>query len=235
MANHSPPLVCIAVSVPLLKKGLIAFFREELTSADYDIFGEDGSPGGEWQERQPDVLVVDAARLAEWTSGNSSPSFPNTTKILLIAPHSSLPLVVRAIQRMTIHAWLPLESDLDKLALALQRLVEGGADFTSLPDILETFLRERPLTPALSNRERQVLSLIALGHDNTQISEQLGLQAGTVKNYITTIYQKIGVRSRAEAVIFMWKNPEYFLMPGEGITDDLLDDSLSSQPEIPSA
>jgi DNA-binding CsgD family transcriptional regulator len=113
--------------------------------------------------------------------------------------------------------------------------VEGGADFTSLPDILETFLRERPLTPALSNRERQVLSLIALGHDNTQISEQLGLQAGTVKNYITTIYQKIGVRSRAEAVIFMWKNPEYFLMPGEGITDDLLDDSLSSQPEIPSA
>jgi DNA-binding NarL/FixJ family response regulator len=221
MANHSPPLVCIAVSVPLLKKGLIAFFREELSSVEYHILGEDFSLGEEWQERQPDVLVVDAAQLAEWTSSNSSPTFPAATKIILIAPHSNLPLVVRAIQRMTIHAWLPLESELDKLAQALQRLLEGGADFTSLPEMLETFLRERPLTLALSNRERQVLSLIALGHDNAQISELLALQPGTVKNYITTIYQKIGARSRTEAAAFMWKNPDLFLFPGAEVMDKL--------------
>ncbi len=224
MANHSTPLVCIAVSVPLLKKGLIAFFEEEFSSVHCFILGKDCSLGAEEQEIQPDVLIVDAAQLTDWTWGNATPSFPAATKILLIAPHSSLPLVVRAVQHMTIHAWLPLESELDDLSQALQRLLAGGTDFTSLPEMLDAFLRQRQQTPPMSNRERQVLSLIALGYDNAQISEQLALQPGTVKNYITTIYQKIGAKSRAEAVVFMWKNPEYFLIPDQDIRNELPDE-----------
>lgn len=223
MANYSSPMVCIAVSVPLLKKGLIAFLKEEFPSVPYHLLDDEPPLAGELEQVEPLLLILDAARLTALTQSNSIPPLPAATKV---APHSSLPLVLRAVQRMTIHAWLPLESDLEKMAQAARSLLEGRTDFTSLPEMLDTFLRERPLAPALSNRERQVLTLIALGYDNGYISDSLALQPGTVKNYVTVIYQKIGVKTRTEAAAFLWKNPDLFLLPGADVTDDLPEEPL---------
>ncbi|GAP09079.1 response regulator containing a CheY-like receiver domain and an HTH DNA-binding domain [Bellilinea caldifistulae] len=224
MANNFPPLVCIAVSVPLLKKGLIAFLKEEFPSFKYHILDDDSFLAADSQRPEPDVLILDAPRLAALTQNASAPPLPTATKTLLIAPHSSLPVILRAVQRITIHAWLPLEIELEKLAKVIQFLLDGRTDFTSLPEMLDTFLRERPLRSPLSNRERQVLTLIALGYENARISEQLALQPGTIKNYVTMAYQKIGVKSRAGAVVYMWKNPDLFLLPGAEVTDDLLEE-----------
>lgn len=54
----------------------------------------------------------------------------------------------------------------------------------------------------LSKRERQVLERLAGGQSNTVIAEDLGLAAQTVRNYIATIYDKIGAHSRAEAIVW---------------------------------
>ena len=54
----------------------------------------------------------------------------------------------------------------------------------------------------LTKREREVLERIALGMNNTDIAKELGVTAQTVRNYISTVYDKIGVRSRAEAVVW---------------------------------
>jgi ATP/maltotriose-dependent transcriptional regulator MalT len=52
----------------------------------------------------------------------------------------------------------------------------------------------------LSDREREVVSLIAAGSTNREIAEQLYLSPHTVKEYTSGLYRKLGVRNRAEAV-----------------------------------
>jgi len=52
----------------------------------------------------------------------------------------------------------------------------------------------------LTNREREILALLADGLGNKQIATRLGISANTVKTHLELLFEKIGVRSRAEAV-----------------------------------
>jgi DNA-binding NarL/FixJ family response regulator len=54
----------------------------------------------------------------------------------------------------------------------------------------------------LTPRERQVLERVAQGRRNEGIAAELGLSEQTVRNYVTRIYEKLGVHSHAEAVIW---------------------------------
>ena len=56
-----------------------------------------------------------------------------------------------------------------------------------------------------SQREQDIIRLLVDGCNNKEIAEQLYLTVGTVKNYITQIYSKIGANDRANAVIFFKK------------------------------
>jgi DNA-binding CsgD family transcriptional regulator len=53
---------------------------------------------------------------------------------------------------------------------------------------------------ALSNREREILALLADGLGNKQIAARLGISANTVKTHLELLFEKLGVSSRAEAV-----------------------------------
>ena len=61
-------------------------------------------------------------------------------------------------------------------------------------------------TISLSDRETGILLLLAKGNTSKQISEKLGIADGTVRNYITSIYVKLGVKSRAQAVAFAYQH-----------------------------
>ena len=54
----------------------------------------------------------------------------------------------------------------------------------------------------LRQRERQVLARVAKGMSNEEIAAELGITNQTVRNYISSIYEKLGLRSRAEAVVW---------------------------------
>ena len=55
---------------------------------------------------------------------------------------------------------------------------------------------------ALSARERQVLGLIAEGLSNTDIAERLKISEKTVRNHASNLFDKLGVWSRAQAIVF---------------------------------
>lgn len=59
---------------------------------------------------------------------------------------------------------------------------------------------------SLSKREYEVLSLISSGHSNKDIGEYLFISEKTVKNHITSIYKKLDVENRAQAIIFCYNN-----------------------------
>ena len=65
--------------------------------------------------------------------------------------------------------------------------------------------RGRPSDLMLAPREIDVLELLAAGHSNRQIAEQLYLSEQTVKNLLTSVYQKLGVANRTEAVLLAIK------------------------------
>ena len=65
------------------------------------------------------------------------------------------------------------------------------------------------LTPALTNRERQVLELVAAGLPNKKIAVRLEMREKTVKNHLTRIFSTLGVGGRTEAAMWAAKNGLY--------------------------
>lgn len=62
--------------------------------------------------------------------------------------------------------------------------------------------RQRPPeAEALTEREQEVLVLLAQGHSNPEIARRLHLAAGTVRNYVSVIFQKLGVSDRTQAAV----------------------------------
>ena len=68
---------------------------------------------------------------------------------------------------------------------------------------------EDPVSAALDAREREILSMVALGLLNREIGQRLGLTEGTVKWYLQRIFDKLGVRRRTQAVR---RAPQYGLL-----------------------
>jgi DNA-binding NarL/FixJ family response regulator len=63
------------------------------------------------------------------------------------------------------------------------------------------------LVAALTERERMTLALLCEGRSNAQIAWHLGIAEKTVRNHVSNLYRKLGVRSRAEAIVMTYKHP----------------------------
>jgi LuxR family maltose regulon positive regulatory protein len=71
--------------------------------------------------------------------------------------------------------------------------IEPGFQVTEQP--------AQPLVEPLSQREMEVLQLVATGLSNREIAERLIISVGTVKTHVHHIYGKLGVRDRAQAIV----------------------------------
>ncbi len=85
--------------------------------------------------------------------------------------------------------------------------VTGEADIVLVardaddPDVARQLVHHDVVSgPTLSNREREILGLLAEGLGNKQIAAQLGISTHTVKTHLELLFEKLGVSSRAEAV-----------------------------------
>jgi DNA-binding NarL/FixJ family response regulator len=93
----------------------------------------------------------------------------------------------------------------DELLTALKEVNAGGSPMTSniARKVVQSFLRAAPQVDEsvnLSPREREVLELLACGYLYKEIADNLGITVATVVTYIRRIYEKLHVRSRAQAV-----------------------------------
>ena len=97
------------------------------------------------------------------------------------------------------------------LAEAVRTVAAGGAliEPSVARKVVAEFARVAPparvvdsgLPEPLSEREKEILHLLAQGLSNREIAIRLSLAQGTVKNYVTTILQKLGVRDRTQAAL----------------------------------
>lgn len=106
-----------------------------------------------------------------------------------------------------VKGYLLTSEPLDVLVESI-RAVAGGAFRISA--VVERFLTEHQPSSELflhiiTERERQVLALVAGGYTNAQIAEKLHISMGTVKNHSKSIYKKLNVHTRVEAVLLALK------------------------------
>jgi DNA-binding NarL/FixJ family response regulator len=93
----------------------------------------------------------------------------------------------------------------DELLTAIKDVYAGGSPMTSniARKVVQSFQRSAPHADEsvnLSPREKEVLELLACGYLYKEIADQLGITVATVVTYIRRIYEKLHVRSRAQAV-----------------------------------
>jgi DNA-binding NarL/FixJ family response regulator len=115
------------------------------------------------------------------------PSLP----VVMIAPASSNS-VHKAIEAGA-SGWVYDSQIESALAATIGAVVAGQV-------VVPRELRRHATRPALSHRERQTLALVVMGLTNRQIAARLFLAESTVKTHLTSIFGKLGVGSRSEAV-----------------------------------
>ena len=110
---------------------------------------------------------------------------------------------LQAISKMGIDAYLHKTSSADELLATIDAATGDGGDrgdaVISMPRALLERLGDEP-AGGLSERETEVVVLAARGLSNRLIGKELQLAEATVKRHLANIYQKVGVRSRNEAV-----------------------------------
>ena len=154
------------------------------------------------EQEQPDLILMDMVMPGQdgpETITQILKSYPEI-KIIALTSFVEEDLVVRAIQAGAI-GYLLKNVSADKLAEAIQAAMQGQStiEATAAQVLLHASRKPDKLGDNLTERERQVLALIAEGQTNKEIALQLSLSHGTVRVYVSQVLAKLGVGNRTEA------------------------------------
>ena len=188
----------------MFREGLEAIFSSR---GGIEVVGR-SSTGGEdtialIEENKPDVVITqidtdlhtarEVLSKIRWASPDS--------RIVVLTMSENL-RYLQALSKFGIDAYIHKSSSSEELLATIEansRQPGGENVVVSMPRGLLERLGEEPVG-ALSERETEVVVLAARGLPNARIAEELGISEATVKRHLANVYQKIGVRSRSEAV-----------------------------------
>lgn len=205
----SPIRILLADDHMVVRLGVRALLEAE---PDMEVVGEaaDGLQAIEETARlQPDVVVMDISMPnldgleATRRIRNESPS----VQVLILTVHAQQRYLFPVLKAGG--AGYVLKSTVDTELIEAIRTVARGSAFlypSATRLLLEDYLGQlhntsrQDLYDTLSDREREVLKSIALGHTAKEVAEQLALSPKTVETYRTRIMEKLGLQSRADLV-----------------------------------
>lgn len=142
-----------------------------------------------------DVAIVDVEmpiksglEVLEWVRAN------RFLKVIMVTTFKRPGYFKRALASQ-VDAYVLKDRSISELMTTVHKVLKGQKDYS--PELIEGVFQ---ITNPLSQREQEVLDLVAQGLSNQAISEQLFLSNGTVRNYLTTILTKLNAQNRTEAV-----------------------------------
>jgi len=204
-----PLRVLIAEDHPLFRKGMRALLT---ATPGTEVVGE-ATTGQEAielaAELQPDVILMDLQMPG--INGIEA-----TRQILHTSPHIRI-LVVTLFEdnasifialRAGARGYILKDAKEEEMLRAIRAVGSGEAIFSPAiaTRLMDFFAAPRPavpkeIFPTLTEREREILQLIARGRTNNDIAKELALSTKTVGNYVSNIFGKLQVADRAQAII----------------------------------
>lgn len=200
---------------PLFRQGLAGLLS---LTTDLEIVGE-ANHGQEAidlvAEVQPDVILMDV-RMPVCDGVEATRVIHQTypwIKIMVLTTFDEDEYIWRSLQAGALGYILKNTPSL-QVANAIRTLHLGHSQLGptiaskvfdrlhSMPSLPEVVLEDGNLLESLSSRELEILQEVKLGHSNREIAEYLHLSEGTVKNYVTTLLSKLGVRDRTQAALW---------------------------------
>ncbi len=193
--------VFVVAPTPTLRAGLRSMLAD-VEATDLLVVGEAGPSAGPVPEpplAEADVVLVADEELLEETA--LSVSEDGTQSLLLLSEDEG---GVSRLRALSLRGWgvVPPDAPSEELGAAVAAVAQG---LIVLPKTLAERLLDEPsaveeLSEPLTARESEVLDLLGHGLSNKMIARQLHISEHTVKFHISSLYSKLGVSNRAEAV-----------------------------------
>lgn len=194
---------------PLLARGLASLLRDEIGIPVYQASGRQELLAAEMADYQPRLVVIgttvgqqfslDPVKLIATVD-------PDCRIIVLVDPFGSIE--PNDLVRLGVSSLISRLASIDEVVLAIRQVLAGqqsldGYMATRLINELTLAIRRADTRPdgGLTKREMQVLELVADGLPNREVANQLHISENTVKNHMRSIHEKLGVKTRTEAVV----------------------------------
>jgi DNA-binding NarL/FixJ family response regulator len=194
--------VLIADDHLVVREGLIAMLQ---SAGEFEVVGQaaDGQEAIRLaEELHPDVVLIDVQmpRLGGIEATYQITRRVPTTRVVILSTFDQDEYIYKGIQAGAI-GYLLKDSELEELLKAIRAAARGESQ---LPANIATKLVRRISAlreqATLTRREQEVLYSLAQGLRNREIADRLHITERTVKNHVTNIIAKLGVKSRTEAV-----------------------------------
>lgn len=209
MVTQQPIRVMIVDDHAMLRSGLKQFID---TFDDLVLVGE-ARNGAEavhqCQADQPDIVLMDLVMpVMDGIEATRQILHNNPEmKIIFLTSFQEQDQLEQALQSGA-KGYLLKNTSAEDLANAI-RAVHAGRS-TLAPEAVDTLVRaarqKNMIGTDLSDRERQVLTLLVEGYSNAQIAEKLSISTATVKYHVGGIFSKLGVNSRSQAITLAWQH-----------------------------
>jgi DNA-binding NarL/FixJ family response regulator len=209
----SPIRVLIADDQPLARAGFKAVL-EATGGVQVVAEAQDGDQAVELARRHdPDVVLMDI-RMPGADGIEATRRMPNQ-KVLILTTFGLDDYIIEAL-RAGASGFLLKDAPVEELVRAVRTVAAGDAQLspTVTKRLLEQVGRRLPAAVPrdsgaladLTEREHEVLRLLAAGMSNAEIAATLVVSEPTVKSHVSNVLQKLGLRDRVQAVIYAYEN-----------------------------
>lgn len=201
--GNSPKRILVVDDHPIVRQGIRTAFAE---IDRIEIVGEADNSGDAQSAVEllkPDLVMLDI-RLKGSRSGievatKLKEAHPNL-KIVVLTNHSQEPYL-RAMIKAGVDGYLLKDTAPSQIVEAVDMVLEGRSVYSNTINsrLVSGYLREK-VAGDLTSREAEVLQFVADGMTNEQVSQKLAIGQKGVQMHLTSIYSKLGVSRRTEAV-----------------------------------
>ena len=205
--------VVVADDQPLVRTGLRMILSAE---PDIEVVGEaaDGRAAiAACRDLGPDVVLMDV-RMPEVDGIEATrevTAVEEPPRVLVLTTFDLDEVVYDAL-RAGASGFLLKDAPEERLTTAIRVVAEGGSLFAPSVTrrLIEEFASRGPRTPqalpGLTDREDEVLRLVARGLSNAEIAQELYVTENTVKTHVARLLMKLGVRDRVQAVVMAYES-----------------------------
>lgn len=199
MTPSEPIKVLVIHGNPITRAGLAAGFSRYRDIQVVNIGGAAGlgdTPNSPAEQQAADVVVADYEAGLELMDRCRACRPAPASKVMIVTPSDSETDIRCALGRGA-RGYMLLDSDFDDLVHGVREVHMG---IRVLSRRIAQRLAESVTSENLSSREVEVLRLVVEGLGNKLIARRLGIAVGTVKSHLKSIFEKLDVESRTQAI-----------------------------------